>query len=330
MLHQHVLGSNAKGKHDKNCTASASLTVAIVAIALQSSLAQSPTLPTDQGMYVQTISGFSKIIGQIAEFRRSGSALVSRATVGIKSQKVNIQLLGRHAPTVVSSKPVFYFIPAKQEADAGVNAGDLILVRLEEKAERRQFEIAASGAWRSSSGISLTHQVQLLRSEVKSGVYTIAPAIDLSKGEYALYLSRGQGMAPYVYDFGVQESKVSTNKLEATDPRPGTVAVSRKTSDAATNSPRIVEEASIGAITEGNPDIRHDGVRLKSITAGGPADQAGIEAGDVIVAIDNHYLFTVRELNEEISRHEPGARITVRYRRYLTIYEASLVVGKSE
>src|SRR5882757_9088579 len=127
-------------------------------------------------MYVEASGGLTKIIGQIAEFKRSGSLLVSGVTAGIKTQKENIQLLGPHAEAVVSPQPVFYFIPAKQEADAGVNAGDLLLIRLEEKSQRRQFEIAARGAWRSSSGISLTHQVQLFRAEVKSNVYKITPA----------------------------------------------------------------------------------------------------------------------------------------------------------
>jgi hypothetical protein len=83
-------------------------------------------------------------------------------------------------------------------------AGDLILVRLEEKKERRQFEVAAAGAWRKSEGISLTHQVQLTRSEVRPGVYKIGPAAGLSKGEYGLYLKRGQDTAPYMYDFSVE------------------------------------------------------------------------------------------------------------------------------
>jgi len=52
-------------------------------------------LPTDPGMYFEAAGGLTKIIGQIAEFKRSGSALVSHATVGIKSQKENIQMLGR-------------------------------------------------------------------------------------------------------------------------------------------------------------------------------------------------------------------------------------------
>jgi hypothetical protein len=60
--------------------------------------------------------------------------------------------LGANAEVAVDSKPMSYFIPARQEADAGVNAGDLVLIRLEEKPERRQLEIGAQGAWRSSSG----------------------------------------------------------------------------------------------------------------------------------------------------------------------------------
>lgn len=160
--------------------------------------------PSDPGMYLTAANGFTKILGQIVDFKRSGSMLASDLTLHIKTTKENVQLLGPHAQTVASSSPEFYFIPAKQEADAGVNAGDLILVRLEEKKERRQFEIGAQGAWRASKGISLTHQVQLTRSEARAGVYKIAPAVGLEKGEYGLYLSRGEGMAPYIYDFSVQ------------------------------------------------------------------------------------------------------------------------------
>lgn len=297
--------------------------------------AQTP-LPTDPGMYVEAAGGLNKIIGQIAEFKRSGSALVSHATAGIKSQKVNIQLLGPHAQAAVSSQPVFYFIPAKQESEAGVNAGDLILVRLEEKSERRQFEIAAHGAWRSSAGISLTHQVQLFRTEVQLNVYKIAPASALTKGEYALYLSRGEGMAAYVYDFGVQEAS-SVAVREEVSPHPRNVSEIHPATDITNTKPNertasseVFLQSSIGVFSDGNPDVRHDGVTLTAVTAGGPADQAGIKAGDVILSIDDRYLFTISGLKEEISHHQPGARITVRYRRYSTIYDASLVVGSVE
>jgi hypothetical protein len=306
--------------------------IAIVVLAVPSPAQTQSSLPADPGMYVEAPGGLTKIIGQIAEFKRSGSSFVSHATVGVKSQKENIQLLGPHAQTVVSSMPVFYFIPAKQEADAGVNAGDLILVRLEEKTERRQFEIAAHGAWRSSAGISLTHQVQIIRSEVKSGIYKIAPAMALSKGEYALYLSRGEGMAPYVYDFGAQESQPVAVREEKNVPPKNvreirSIAQTSSKLSSATPSPQIFGQASIGIFCEGNSDVRHDGVTLTALTPGGPADQSGIKAGDVILAINDHYLFTIGELKEEITHHEPGTKIAVRYRRYSTIYDASLVVG---
>jgi hypothetical protein len=166
-------------------------------------LAQSPqpSIPTEAGMYLQTTGTFTKILGQIVTFRRSGSLLVSGATAGIKARKENVELPGPNAQTIVDGKPVFYFIPAKQEAEAGVNAGDLILIQLEQKKEHRQFEVGAQGLWRGSSGISLTHQLQLARSEETTGVYKVTPAAPLSKGEYALYLPRGHGTEPYVYDF---------------------------------------------------------------------------------------------------------------------------------
>jgi hypothetical protein len=90
----------------------------------------------------------------------------------------------------------------------------------------------------------------------------------------------------------------------------------------------VPQRSTIGAFADGNPEIRHDGVTLTAVTPGGPADQAGIKAGDVILAINDHYLFTIRDLQEEISHHEPGTKFTVRYRRYSAINEASVVVGR--
>ena len=168
------------------------------------SSSKSADSPSEPGMYMVTSAGFTKILGQILDFKRSGSLLASDVTLHLKSSKENIQLLGAHAQTLTSSIPEFYFIPAKQEADAGVNAGDFILVHLEEKKERRQVEVGAEGVGRASKGIALTHQVQLSRFEVKPGVYKIAPAVGLARGEYGLYLSRGEGMAAYIYDFSVQ------------------------------------------------------------------------------------------------------------------------------
>ena len=92
-------------------------------------------------------------------------------------------------------------------------------------------------------------------------------------------------------------------------------------------STQVFSNASIGASSDEDAKLRRDGVTLTAVPRGGPADQAGIKAGDVILAINDHYLFTVEELNGEIHRHKPGTTIAVRYRRYSTIYDVSLVVG---
>jgi hypothetical protein len=160
-----------------------------------------PSIPGEPGMYIAKGPDNTKIIGQVLTFNRTGSLLVHNVTFGIKARHENVQLLGPHAQVVVGGLPVFYFIPVKQEADAGLDAGDLVLIKLEEKPERRQFEIDAKGAWRASEGISITHQVGLIRSEAAPGVYKVMPLSALARGEYAIYLRRGEGLKAYVYDF---------------------------------------------------------------------------------------------------------------------------------
>ena len=96
------------------------LTSAAALVGVSFSQTSQTTLPTDPRMYVEAAGSFTKIIGQMVEFKRSGSVLVSNATLGVKSAKSNIQLLGGHSQTVVSSQPIYSFIPAKRETDAGV------------------------------------------------------------------------------------------------------------------------------------------------------------------------------------------------------------------
>jgi hypothetical protein len=403
------------------------------AVAAQSAKPDVRNVPSDAGMYVQTAMGFDKVLGQIVSFRRSGSLLVSKITLRIKTSKENVQLLGAHAETVIEGKPVFYFVPPKQESEAGVNAGDLVLIRLEEKPERRQFEVGAQGAWRSSSGISITHQIQLFRSEVKSGVYMITPAGELGKGEYALYLARGEGMQPYVYDFSVgphccglsarndvgatpqvqvrpqasgdkasqsEDSHVADQTIAEISSEPlgadieidgkfigntpssvsigvgdhvlrlskngykswerhlqsstGTIKVAATleskpvdatmsdspTSEAPTSGTSIVRnplpadgigiESRIGVWFTGNPLVKHDGLEIAGVQPSGPADKIDIQPGDVIIAIDGHYLYTIEDLRAVLKAQTAGKRLSIRYRRNRLTYDSYLVVGARE
>ena len=84
----------------------------------------------------------------------------------------------------------------------------------------------------------------------------------------------------------------------------------------------------LGAASEENPRVRHDGVTLSVVDPGGPADQAGIRAGDVILAVDDHYLYTAEELLAEVRNHQPGSRVHVRYRRHSAINEAYVILER--
>jgi PDZ domain len=336
------------------------------------------SVPADPGMYVTTSDGVSKIIGQIITFKRTGSLFVSGLTGGIKTRKENIQLLGAHAETVTDATPVFYFVLAKQEADTGVNAGDLVLIRLEEKSKRRQFEVGARGLWRGSSGISITHQVQVFRSEEQPGVYKIMPSNPLKKGEYALYATRGNGLAPYVYDFSVEGENVGTRSTYQPEITPrrnaaedgpadsvAQVAASEKAPAAITtpvkepptplpnpaavdaavpstnpdaNSPMATgnpvvgldQELSIGAWFSGKLTERHDGVEVAGVRHGGAVDEIGVKAGDFILAIDDHYVFTIQELHSVLLSHGRDSRVGIRYRRHSLIYDTFIKIGPSQ
>lgn len=73
-------------------------------------------------------------------------------------------------------------------------------------------------------------------------------------------------------------------------------------------------KGSIGASSDEKPTVRHDGVTLSRVIAGGPCDKAGIIAGDVILAIDGHFIYTVDEMQAEIRDRKAGTQILIRYR----------------
>jgi PDZ domain len=89
-------------------------------------------------------------------------------------------------------------------------------------------------------------------------------------------------------------------------------------------------QGTIGVSCDGNPSVRRNGITVSQVVDGSPADQAGIKAGDVILAIDDRYLYMIEELNNVIARSKPGARIRIRYRRFTATYEMPLIIGSSE
>ena len=58
-----------------------------------------------------------------------------------------------------------------------------------------------------------------------------------------------------------------------------------------------------------------DGVRVVEVVPGGPADEAGLEVGDVITAVDGSTVTDGSELAAAIQDHDPGDTVTITYGR---------------
>jgi serine protease Do len=77
-----------------------------------------------------------------------------------------------------------------------------------------------------------------------------------------------------------------------------------------------------------------NGVVISGVTAGGPAEQAGLKEGDAIVAIDGKQVKTGDELVNDISSRRPGTKANITYLREgkeqkttLTISDRSKLFG---
>lgn len=74
--------------------------------------------------------------------------------------------------------------------------------------------------------------------------------------------------------------------------------------------------------------MRHNGIRLSGVERDGPAYNAGLQIGDVILRVDGKYIYTVEELSGAIQKHAPGSRVTIAFMRGSGTYEASVLLGK--
>jgi S1-C subfamily serine protease len=60
------------------------------------------------------------------------------------------------------------------------------------------------------------------------------------------------------------------------------------------------------------PTGNQDGVLVQEVTPGSPAEQAGLQVGDLVVAIDGQAVATTGELGARIRSHQPGDKITLK------------------
>ena len=65
----------------------------------------------------------------------------------------------------------------------------------------------------------------------------------------------------------------------------------------------------------------HGGVVITNLYRGGPAAEAGLRAGDILLAIDSHEVRTAQDALAQLASHRPGANVQLRVQRGLKIHE---------
>lgn len=168
--------------------------------------AENVEVPRDPGFYCLTPQGLVRLEGRAVTVTRPRKKVPLPGPVGaVGSGQAQAEILGAEAERQLTSTPVFYYrVPAGSES---TGAGDLVLVRLRERGNRREFTVSGQPEWSASTGIPLRSQVQFNSRQVETGVFRLEPADDLATGQYGFYLFRGRDLPGLLYDFSVAEAE---------------------------------------------------------------------------------------------------------------------------
>jgi PDZ domain len=283
---------------------------------------QKSELSKEIGVYVVLNGVMTELQPEIVNWQ-TGGFIKTHATLFIVKGDVNGKIPGPRS-AVQLPVPIDLIVRTPE----GTSVTEYQLLHLHTKDNRREFRAVTGGVIHQSGGAvrdSLTFEPRKIAER------TWEIRLDhLSNGEYGLLppgiSSASISASGKMFTFSVDGS------MRAQSPPLAESAEAGRGVAAATHAPKeisAVEDSSIGASATGNPEVRHDGVVLSYVAPGGPADQAGLKPGDVILAIGDRFLFTANELNDEIRHYKPGSRVTFRYRRYSTIYDGNLTIGKA-
>ena len=94
------------------------------------------------------------------------------------------------------------------------------------------------------------------------------------------------------------------------------------------NLPRAPRQANgvfLGVATEASTDPQ--GVKIDNVVSGSPADSAGLQADDVITAVDGTSVTRPVELAQQIRSHQSGDQVTITYSRGGTSAQAQVTLA---
>jgi hypothetical protein len=83
--------------------------------------------------------------------------------------------------------------------------------------------------------------------------------------------------------------------------------------------------AYLGTVPDFAPVDR--GVKLSGVTAGSPADKAGLRAGDIVLGIGSHEVSDLQAMTDALRAYKPGDTVAVRFQRDGTIQTMPVTLG---
>lgn len=266
---------------------------------LVSSVHDTGVLPEEVGVYFtrngQLIQMEPEIVGW-----KTGGVMKQYATLGIDKQHINGKVMKPRSAVQLSS-PIEFFIRTPE----GTSATEYQLLRLYEKANRREFRAFTGGVYHASAGAERT-AVTFTPEKVSSRTWRIRLS-SLERGEYG-FLPPGVAASSIaasgkIYAFGVEgEDRIQTLELK-------TVAKDLPKDNLTTR--QIGSTISAFGITTGTGQT--GGVMIVATERGGTAERAGLHAGYIITAIDGKPLTGSADLEAALQSRAPGTKIRLEY-----------------
>jgi hypothetical protein len=173
--------------------------------------------PPEVGVYWRDGASFVLIEGQALSRAKVGGRAGSFFTDGMRSEHWDAYLEGPTSKNRVKDRqPHFYlYVPD------GISAADYVLIHLEKKGNRREFQVGSFGGMSAGkSGVKRDKEVPFTAEHIAIRTYKITLGSDLKPGEYAFFqgtgeqtmMGGGRGTKPSggsasgrIYDFSVPE-----------------------------------------------------------------------------------------------------------------------------
>jgi hypothetical protein len=149
-----------------------------------------PSLPPPEvGVYWKNANAFVLIEGQAISQAKVGGKAGSMFTYGLRNEHWDAYLNGPQSKNVINDRqPVFYlYVPD------GASASDFVLIILEKKGDRREFQIGSfGGITGGKSGVKRDKEVAFTAEHAGIRTYKVKVDAAMQPGEYAFFMGTGQ------------------------------------------------------------------------------------------------------------------------------------------